>query len=340
MDHDPFKFLLSSGYNVMSSDLKKPIEDQISWADLCITIGRGVIESMAQGKPVIVADNRKYNGAIGDGYITRENVREMAKCNFSGRRFKHPLTRKWIEGEIAKYSADDSEWLYRYAKDNHDAQKIVKRYFDIISGRPQVHLVIPFWRRNNKDALTEAYRPMNIIMHPVMFEDEAMEWDEPWIQPVIVPFQSSKYGHLQEPQNVKRNWFIQNHEIIDSDYYVAVDDDDMYEANVFGEIKKMDDDIVIISMKRGNRTPNNIHHLKAYGTNTLVAEPRCIGIGSISNQMSFVKGKVFKKYPYDFDHCADGRLAMLRRENNEQTAFRPDLFAQFNYYEPGRWAER
>jgi len=333
--HDPFTFL-SKIYNVKISDPNIPIESQIEWADLCITVGRGALESMAQGKPVIIADNRDYNGAIGDGYVTSDNIAEIAKCNFSGRRYRIPITNKWLKSELDKYNADDSETLYQYIRKNHDAHMIVNKYLRFAGGK-QIHLVMPFWRKHQKDVLTEAYRPMNIIMHPITFEDEAVEWDEQWILPVAVPFHSSKYGHLQEPQNVKRNWFIQNHEIIDSDYYVSCDDDDMYESNVFNEIKKMDDDVVIISMKRGNRTPSNIHHLRAYGTNTLDAEPRCIGIGSISNQMSFVKGSVFKKYTYDYDHCADGRLAILRRENDEQTAFRPDLFALFNYYEPGRW---
>ena len=141
-----------------------------------------------------------------------------------------------------------------------------------------------------------------------------------------------------EIQNVKRNYFIEHSEIIDDDYYVAVDDDDMYEPNVFNEIKWMNDDIVIISMKRGHKTPTNVIPDRKYPTSTLWAAPENVQVGAISNQQSFVKGYVFKKYLYDAQgHCGDGRLAVRRKEAGEQIAYRPDLFALFNYYEPGRW---
>jgi len=128
VDPDPFAFL-SEKYNVRISDLEKPIEDQIDWADLCITLGRGALESMAQGKPVLVADNRQYIGAYGDGYINYENILEVSRCNFSGRRYKKPVTREWIEEELAKYDPDDSDFLHDYVRVKHDAQKIVERYF-------------------------------------------------------------------------------------------------------------------------------------------------------------------------------------------------------------------
>lgn len=124
---DPFAFL-SDKYEVRESEFYTPIEDQIARADLCITLGRGALEAMAQGKPVLVADNREYIGSKGDGYVNAKNIREIARCNFSGRRFNHPLTREWIEGELAKYNSDDSDFLYAYAKDHHDARKIVSQY--------------------------------------------------------------------------------------------------------------------------------------------------------------------------------------------------------------------
>ncbi len=124
---DPFVFL-SEKYNVRISDFGIPIEEQIDWADLCITLGRGALESMAQGKPVIVADKRPYMGAIGDGYVTSKNISDIAKSNFSGRCYKTPITRKWLERELAKYNSEDSRFVYDYVFQNHDAKKIVKQY--------------------------------------------------------------------------------------------------------------------------------------------------------------------------------------------------------------------
>ena len=137
IDPDPFEYL-SEKYDVRISDMGYPIEKQIAWADLCITLGRGALESMAQGKPVIVADSRPYNlqiaghAAIGDGYVTQELIREIARNNFSGRRFKIPVTREWLESELNKYDPAHSEFLHNYVKENHDASKIVDRYLEPI----------------------------------------------------------------------------------------------------------------------------------------------------------------------------------------------------------------
>ena len=202
----------------------------------------------------------------------------------------------------------------------------------------QIHLVTPFMRHELKDILVEAYRPMGIIWHPIMFMDEWTDFPfERWIKPYAIPQKSSECKVLM-PGNYKRNLFIKNCPIIDDDYYVTVDDDDMYEAGVFEAIKQMDDDIVIISMKRGNNIPDEATPIRRYPTTTLTARSEMVEIGSISAQQSFVKGKIFKAHLFNEGfHCWDGEIAVHHKESGEQIAYRPDLFALFNYYEPGRW---
>lgn len=137
---EPFAFL-SEKYNIKVSDPDIPIEDQIDWADLCIALGRGALESMAQGKPVLIADNRKYIGALGDGYVTQGNIHEIAQNNFSGRRFRIHITQDWVESELKRYNPNDSEFLYNYVKENHDAKKIVMNYLDdkkIVEQKPAI----------------------------------------------------------------------------------------------------------------------------------------------------------------------------------------------------------
>lgn len=127
VESDPFAFLCEK-YDVRYSDLDTPIEEQIDWADLCITLGRGALESMARGKPVLVADNRPYIGACGDGYVTPENISEIGRCNFSGRRFRHKLTREWIEDQLAQYDPDHSDALHACVKARHDSRKVAMQY--------------------------------------------------------------------------------------------------------------------------------------------------------------------------------------------------------------------
>jgi len=139
----------------------------------------------------------------------------------------------------------------------------------------------------------------------------------------------------------KRNWFIENCLISDDDYYVTADDDDLYESNVFNEVRKMDSDIVIISMKRGHHTPKGVSILRDYPTDTLFAHPDNVQLGSISAQQLFVKGKIFGQHLHNESfHCWDGELAVSHKERGEQITYRPDLYALFNYFEPGRWEDR
>lgn len=126
---DPFAYF-AGRYELRVSDLERPIEEQIAWADLVITLGRGALEAMMQGKPVVVADNRPYIGPLGDGYVTLENVAEIAKHNFSGRRYRHPVTRQWLEAELAKYDPRDSGRLRSWAHDQCNAPMIARKIID------------------------------------------------------------------------------------------------------------------------------------------------------------------------------------------------------------------
>ena len=202
-----------------------------------------------------------------------------------------------------------------------------------------IHLIMPFSRHELKDKLIEAYRPMNVILHPIMFQDEETPFGEPWILPVIIPTNSRDCTVLM-PGTLKRNYFIKNAEIIDEDYYVTVDDDDMYEAGVFGHVKQMNDDIVIISMKRGYSIPEGVKPIRRYPTATLIAHSDNVRIGEISAQQSFVKGKIFRTHLFNEElHNWDGEIIVHHKESGEQIRYEPNLFALFNYYEPGRWAK-
>ena len=123
---NPFK-CLERHYNVRYGDPAIPIEEQMKWADLCITLGRGAVSSMSLGRPVLVADNRGYIGKVGDGYTSQSTIYEIAKHNFSGRRFKNPITEEWLLSELKKYNPSDSRIVYEYVKSNHNMQTAVNR---------------------------------------------------------------------------------------------------------------------------------------------------------------------------------------------------------------------
>lgn len=73
-------------------------ESYIDKADIVISLGRGIMEAMACGRAAIVYD---YQG--GDGIITRSNIEEIRKHNFSGRRFRDKYDAPALVREIVKY---------------------------------------------------------------------------------------------------------------------------------------------------------------------------------------------------------------------------------------------
>jgi hypothetical protein len=63
-----------------------------------------------------------------------------------------------------------------------------------------------------------------------------------------------------------------------------------------------------------------------------------VQIREISGQQCFISGHLFKNIKLnDSSGVWDGEMIVELKENGERFAYRPDLFAQFNYYEPGRW---
>jgi glycosyltransferase involved in cell wall biosynthesis len=61
------------------------VEDHINSSDMVISIGRGVLESMACGRPVVILDERDYQGLMGDGFLTPGMLLFSSQYNFSGR---------------------------------------------------------------------------------------------------------------------------------------------------------------------------------------------------------------------------------------------------------------
>lgn len=128
--HERVFSCLEKDYNVRYSNINLPISEQIKWADLVITLGRGALEAMSYGRNVLVADNRFYMQRYADGLITQDNVFEFATSNFSGRYARIQFDDEWILNEVKKYHKCHSD-LRNYVK-RHAVSEIVKRYFNLM----------------------------------------------------------------------------------------------------------------------------------------------------------------------------------------------------------------
>jgi len=199
-----------------------------------------------------------------------------------------------------------------------------------------IHVVTAFARFENLDALILHYEKMGIIWHPVLFDNEQAIEETDWIKPFVIPFNPDLHDFI-DIGYYKKNVFITDAEIINDDYYQIMDDDDMIAPGVYDALREKDDDIVFISMKRGQNIPEDIIEKRQYPASTLFAMPENIIIGGVSTQQYITKGKIFRQLHFQVDyHCADGVMAVWLKDNFEVT-YAPELFVWFNYFEPGRW---
>lgn len=174
------------------------------------------------------------------------------------------------------------------------------------------HIVTPMWREENRSFLIKNTK--GFIWHP--------------IEGHIANVQDQTYGKI--------NQFIQNHEIIDDDYYQILMDDDALPANFIKTTQGIEGDIVIFSMKRGDHIPEGLPQYRAHPTYDLIACRDSMTVGLIGLQQMRFKGSIFKTLVCKDDPYADGMLASTLKDLQD-IVFVPDVYILFNYLEPGRW---
>ena len=102
------------------------VSDFINQNDLVISLGRGILESMACGRNALVCD---YQGL--DGMIDDKNYLEIRKTNFSGRRYRLPITKENIIEEFKKYEISQGIKNRTTILLYHQARKTVKNILDL-----------------------------------------------------------------------------------------------------------------------------------------------------------------------------------------------------------------
>jgi hypothetical protein len=168
----------------------------------------------------------------------------------------------------------------------------------------------------------------------LILESQLFECKSDWPIPIIVePLKTPKYNLCYH----KVNYFIKTQKIEDEDYYWGMCDDDSIEDGVLSVIEKMNDDVVFVSMKRGDTIPEGIPAISRHPTNTLYADSANICIGGVGFEQMIIKGKIFKKLKYALNtEYSDGLMAAYLKDNYT-IRYEPNLFVLFNWFESGRW---
>lgn len=100
------------------------VENYINDADLVITLGKGVLESLACKRNVIV-----YDIYGSDGFLKKKSYYASRKNNFSGRQFGKNLNEKELATLFDKYDPENHKELHGIIKSEHS---IEHAYEDLI----------------------------------------------------------------------------------------------------------------------------------------------------------------------------------------------------------------
>jgi len=108
------------------------IEDYINDADMVIGLGRSAYEAMACGRPVLILDQRKYQGVMGDGLFDPGSDSIINNC--SGRMYKINDIDNLVDDSISGYEKESlkiGNLLREFALDNLNIELQVKKYLEI-----------------------------------------------------------------------------------------------------------------------------------------------------------------------------------------------------------------
>ena len=106
------------------------VETLINKADLVITLGRGILESLACGRNVISADWRSWMQSFsGGGVVTKDNFNKLKTHAFSGRNKPIEFTAERLKQELEKYSPDNN--LRHLMEKECDIKKQVDKYLNL-----------------------------------------------------------------------------------------------------------------------------------------------------------------------------------------------------------------
>lgn len=209
------------------------------------------------------------------------------------------------------------------------------------------HVITPLARFENIEKLVNILEPKNIKWHVLI--DQGYSHDnvkcltyKSWIKVYYCPNDGVAF---YERCNKSINWFIETQEIIDSEMYCILNDDDAYEPEFFNKISNelknnsIDEEyknVVICSMERGSNIPENLIEIRKHPTYKLWATKDSMHVGGVGIEQILLKGKILKNYRIPLAPAGDGEF-IVNILNNHKAFMIPGASVWFNYFEEGRW---
>lgn len=201
------------------------------------------------------------------------------------------------------------------------------------------NVITPLSRYDNIKYLIDALESHDITWHVIT--DKSIDFEivfkKDWIKSYISPTEGKLFW---ERSNNSINWFLNNYNIIDDEYYCFLNDDDSYEYNFFDKLNTFlnssNGDVVICSMDRGDKIPENVKAERRHPNDKIIASPDICKVTKVGLEQIILKGKILKNYKIPVHVYGDGMLIeQIVKEN--KTVYAPNINVYFNYFEHGRW---
>lgn len=131
--------------------------------------------------------------------------------------------------------------------------------------------------------------------------------------------------------------YIRTGDVVGSDRYVFLPDDDWLEPGFFEKIDSYTEPLIMVGMLRGQHTPTNPGH----PTWPLIPARSSLSYGFTAFEQGIFSGQLLR----DLRGSAEWMLQtnqpnealLFHAARNNDTAYVPDVNIWFNYLEPGRW---
>jgi glycosyltransferase involved in cell wall biosynthesis len=104
------------------------IRSELMVADIVVTIGRGAIEAMACGRPVVL-----LSAAGGDGLLTPATAAQALTHNYSGTMRRTVPSAKELADELRQATPALGEWGRKWVEEHHDARLLVPQLVAVYS---------------------------------------------------------------------------------------------------------------------------------------------------------------------------------------------------------------
>lgn len=212
------------------------------------------------------------------------------------------------------------------------------------------NLITSVGRLHNISIIKNHIEPLGVKWHVITDEKLGfgLKFIEPWISSYVCPRDQNNHDEFWARCHATLNWFIETQEIHDDEMYCFMNDDDGYEPDFFNNVTdviskakstyNVDVDVIAVSMKRGYATPSDAGPGRTHDITTLIAHPDNMRIGGVGLEQIIVRGSILKNYRLVMHVCGDGMFIEQIAQENPVT-YAPDIYALFNYFEPGRWTK-